>query len=168
MRLMGTSRWFIDSTSVSSGVNTLDAGRAYREFTAEIAEIAEMNVNDITERIIGAAIEVHRGLGPGLLESAYEACLAHELVERDLRIERQKALPLSYKGVNIDCSYRIDLLVEDMVIVELKSVARIDPIHEAQIISYLKLSGYRVGLLINFNVKQLTNGIRRLVNELTT
>ena len=134
--------------------------------TAEIAEDAEMNVNKITEQIIGAAVQVHRALGPGLLESAYEACLAHELAERNLRAERQKALPVSYKGVRIDCGYRIDLLVEREVIVELKAVSRIEPIHEAQLLSYLKLSGCRVGLLINFNVKQLTRGVRRLVNKL--
>ncbi len=135
-------------------------------FTAEIAEDAEMKVNEITEQIIGAAIEVHRALGPGLLESAYEACLSHELAERKLHAECQKALPVTYKGVRIDCGYRIDLLVEREVMVELKAVARIEPIHEAQLLSYLKLSGCRVGLLINFNVKQLTRGLRRLVNEL--
>ncbi len=125
-----------------------------------------MKVNGITEQIIGAAIRVHRALGPGLLESAYEACLSQELAERKLRVERQKALPLRYKGVTIDCGYRIDLLVEREVIVELKAVSRIEPIHEAQLLSYLKLSGCRVGLLINFNVKQLTRGLRRFVNEL--
>jgi len=125
-----------------------------------------MKVNEITEQIIGAAIEVHRALGPGLLESAYEACLSHELAERKLHVERQKALPVTYKDVRVDCGYRIDLLVEREVIVELKAVARIEPIHEAQLLSYLKLSGCRVGLLINFNVKQLTRGLRRLVNEL--
>jgi GxxExxY protein len=133
-------------------------------FTAEIAENAERNV--ITEQIIGAAIAVHRSLGPGLLESAYEACMVHELALRQLRVERQKALPVSYRGVKIDCAYRIDLLVEREVLVELKAVTRFEPIHVAQVISYLRLSGCRVGLLINFNVKQLARGIRRLVNEL--
>ena len=125
-----------------------------------------MNVNEVTEQIIGAAIEVHRALGPGLLESTYEACLVHELAERKLYAERQKALPVSYKDVRIDCSYRIDLLVEREVIVEVKAVAHIEPIHEAQLLSYLKLSGCHVGLLINFNVKQLKTGLRRLVHEL--
>lgn len=134
--------------------------------TAEIAEGAETRLNELTEQIIGGAIEVHRALGPGLLESTYEACLIHELVERKLYAERQKALPVSYKGVGIDCGYRIDLLVEREVIVELKAVTRLEPIHEAQLLSYLKLSGCHVGLLINFNVKQLRAGLPRLVNGL--
>ncbi|MBI4083446.1 MAG: GxxExxY protein [Candidatus Lambdaproteobacteria bacterium] len=125
-----------------------------------------MRSNDITEQIIGAAIDVHRELGPGLLESTYEACLQFELVERGLQVERQKGLPVVYRDVRIDCGYRIDLLVERRVIVELKAVAQLEPIHEAQLLSYLKLSGCHVGLLINFNVKLLKNGIRRLVNEL--
>ena len=123
-------------------------------------------LNKITEIIIGAAMAVHRELGPGLLESAYEACLAYELPERGLGVERQKALPVRYRGVNVDCGYRIDLLVEGKVIVELKAVERLEAIHKAQLISYLKLSGCKVGLLINFNVKVLKDGIRRLVNEL--
>ena len=123
-------------------------------------------MNELTNEIIGAAIELHRALGPGLLESTYEGCLLHELAERELHTERQKALPVVYKGFHIDCGYRIDLLVEREVIVELKAVARIEPIHEAQLLSYLKLSGCHIGLLINFNVKQLTMGIRRLVHEL--
>ncbi len=123
-------------------------------------------VNELTNEIIGAAIEVHRTLGPGLLESTYEGCLLHELAERELYAERQKALPVVYKGLHIDCGYRIDLLVGREVIVELKAVARIEPIHEAQLLSYLKLSGCHIGLLINFNVKQLTMGIRRLVHQL--
>ncbi|MBW1791756.1 MAG: GxxExxY protein [Deltaproteobacteria bacterium] len=123
-------------------------------------------INAITESVIGAAIAVHRELGPGLLESAYEACLAYELlVERRLAVERQKALPVVYRGVNVDCGYRIDLLVERKVIIELKAVARLVPIHQAQLLSYLKLSGCKVGLLINFNVKILKNGIRRLIND---
>jgi GxxExxY protein len=120
-------------------------------------------LNRITEAVIGAAMAVHRELGPGLLESAYEACLAFELAERGLSVERQKALPIRYRGVNVDCGYRIDLLVEGKVIIELKAVERLEPIHEAQLLSYLKLSGCKVGLLINFNVKVLKNGIRRLV-----
>jgi GxxExxY protein len=123
------------------------------------------NINDITETIIGAAISVHKELGPGLLESAYEACLAYELTERKLQIERQKALPVLYRGVKLDCGYRIDLLVENEVIVELKAVESLEPIHDAQLLSYLKLSGCEVGLLINFNVKVLKDGIRRFVNK---
>ncbi len=123
-------------------------------------------LNRITEGIIGAAIAVHRELGPGLLESTYEACLAFELIERSFKVERQKALPVKYKDVMLDCGYRIDLLVGEKVIVELKAVERLEPIHQAQLLSYLKLSGCKVGLLINFNVKILKNGIRRLVNDL--
>jgi len=123
------------------------------------------NLNKITEAIIGSAIAVHKELGPGLLESAYEACLAYELAERKFKVERQKGLPVSYHGVQLDCGYRIDLLVEELVVVELKAVERLEPIHEAQLLSYLKLSGCKVGLLINFNVKLLKNGIRRFVHE---
>jgi GxxExxY protein len=124
-----------------------------------------MNMNAVTEQIIGAAIEVHRALGPGLLESAYESCLAHELIERGLRVERQKEVPVHYKGVRVDCGYRLDLLVECLVIVELKAASRIEPIHEAQLLSYLKLTGCQVGLVINFNVRQLKSGIRRFINH---
>jgi len=120
-------------------------------------------VNEITEKIIGAAIAVHKELGPGLLESAYEACLVYELVQSGLKVESQKPLPVSYRSVHIDCGYRIDLLVEDEVILELKSIEKLEPLHEAQILSYLKLSGYKIGLLINFNVSLLKNGIRRFV-----
>jgi GxxExxY protein len=123
-------------------------------------------INKITEKIIGAAINVHRVLGPGLLESAYEACLAFEVIECGLKVEQQKSLPVIYKSVRLDCGYRLDLIVEDLVIVEIKSVDQLLPIHEAQLLSYLKLSGCKVGLLINFNVKLLKDGIRRLVNEL--
>jgi GxxExxY protein len=120
--------------------------------------------NRITETIIGAAIEVHRQLGPGLLESAYEACLAYELIQRSLKIERQKELPLKYKEVSLDCGYRMDLLVADCVVVEIKATEQVSPLHEAQVISYLKLSGCKVGLLINFNATTLIGGVRRLVN----
>ncbi len=123
-------------------------------------------INKITEKIIGAAINVQRVLGPGLLESAYEACLAFEVVECGLKVEQQKPLPVIYKSVRLDCGYRLDLTVEGLVIVEIKSVDQLLPIHEAQLLSYLKLSGRNVGLLIIFNVKLLKNGIRRLVNEL--
>jgi GxxExxY protein len=120
--------------------------------------------NRITDAIIGAAIEVHRQLGPGLLESAYEACLAYELIQRGLKIERQKELPLKYKEVSLDCGYRMDLLVADGVVVEIKATEQTSPLHEAQVISYLKLSGCKVGLLINFNSTTLIGGVRRLVN----
>lgn len=122
-------------------------------------------LNQITDTIIGAAIQVHKALGPGLLESAYEACLAFELGESGLRIEQQKPLPVVYRKVKLDCGHRLDLLVEDAVIVELKIVDRLAPIHKAQLLSYLKLSGCKVGLLINFNVKILKDGIVRMVND---
>ena len=124
------------------------------------------NFDKITETIIGGAIAVHRALGPGLLESAYEACLGFELVDRGLTVERQKALPVKYRGVNLDCGYRIDLLVERIIIIELKAVEKIDPIHKAQLLSYLKLSGCKLGLLINFNVRMLKYGIHRIVLDL--
>ena len=112
-----------------------------------------------TSPIIGAAIEVHRQLGPGLLESAYEECLCHELHLRGIAFERQVSLPVSYKGLKLDCGYMLDLIVQLDVILELKSVERLLPIHEAQLLTYLKLSGKHVGLLINFNVPLLTQGI---------
>lgn len=121
--------------------------------------------NEITEQVIGAAIEVHRALGPGLLESAYESCLAAELVQRGLQIERQKTLPVIYRDARIDCGYSLDLLVEGRVVVEVKAVDKLAPIHDAQVISYLRLSGCRVGLLVNFNVLLLKDGLRRLVND---
>lgn len=117
----------------------------------------------LTAKIIAAAVEVHRELGPGLLESTYEACLAHELTQRGLSVARQVELPVSYKGVRVDCGYRLDLVVEGQVVVEIKCVEKVLPIHEAQLLTYLRLSGIRVGLLINFNVKVLTNGITRRV-----
>jgi GxxExxY protein len=117
----------------------------------------------ITEPIIGAAIDVHRELGPGLLESAYEECFCHELRLRGLNFQRQVELPVAYKGLKLDCGYRLDVVVEDAVIVELKSIEQISPIHEAQLLTYLRLSGKKVGLLINFNVAVLKNGIVRRV-----
>lgn len=119
-----------------------------------------------SKEIIGAAIEVHRNLGPGLLESAYEECLCRELFIRHLNFERQKPLPLSYKGAKLDCGYRLDIVVEGLVILELKAVDRIEPIHEAQLLTYLKLSNLKLGILINFNVPILKNGIKRIVNKL--
>lgn len=117
----------------------------------------------LTGEIIGAAIEVHRHLGPGLLESAYETCLLYELGLRKLKAEKQTPLPIIYKGITLDGGYRIDLLVEKKVIVEIKSVKAIAPVHEAQLLSYLKLLGGGRGLLINFNVKLLKEGIRRMI-----
>ena len=118
---------------------------------------------EITEKIIGAAIEVHRILGPGLLESAYEECLNYELTNSGLSLQRQKILPLVYKEVRLDAGYRIDLIVENKIILELKAVESINDIHRAQLITYLKLSGCSVGLLLNFNVSKLTDGLQRFV-----
>ena len=125
-----------------------------------------MSPNEVSGQIVDAAMKVHSALGPGLLESAYEGCLAHELRKRGLKVAVQVALPVVYEGVNIDVGYRIDLLVEDLVIVELKSVDKLAPIHEAQLLTYLKLSGKRLGLLMNFNVVHLKDGIKRMVNRL--
>ena len=122
-----------------------------------------MDINYLTGEIIGAAIEVHKALGPGLLESAYEECLSREFGLRQLHFKRQQAIPVEYKGVKLDCGYRIDFLLEDLVILELKSVDSLQPIHEAQLLTYLKLTGLKVGLLINFNVPVLKQGIRRLI-----
>ena len=119
--------------------------------------------DSVSKKVIGCALEVHRELGPGLLESAYEQCLARELSLQGIAFTTQVELPVEYKGVKIDCGYRLDFLVEGAVIVELKAVSMLDLIHEAQIITYLKLSKVRTGLLINFNVKLLKEGIRRFV-----
>ncbi|MFB3895310.1 MAG: GxxExxY protein [bacterium] len=125
-----------------------------------------MTENELSNNIIGAAIEVHKVLGPGLLESAYEASLLRELELRKLHIKSQVGLPLVYKDVNCDVGYRIDLLVEDKVIIEIKAVEALTDVHIAQVLTYLKLSKCRLGLLINFNVKKLKDGIKRLVNHL--
>ena len=119
--------------------------------------------NEITRALIGAAITVHRELGPGLLESAYEAYLAYQISNVGFKVERQKAVPLKYREVFLDCGYRVDLLVEEKVIIEVKAVENLEKIHEAQLMSYLKLTGCKVGLLINFNVRVLKSGIRRIV-----
>jgi len=122
-------------------------------------------LNSLTEQIIGAALSVHRELGPGMLEKAYERCLAFELADRGLHLERQKTLPLSYKGIRLNCGYRIDLLVEDLVVVEVKSIERLERVHSAQVLSYLRMLKRSVGLVINFNVQWLVrDGIRRIVN----
>ncbi|WP_347839521.1 GxxExxY protein [uncultured Draconibacterium sp.] len=125
-----------------------------------------MNENDISGKIIGCAIEVHKTLGPGLLESAYEECLFYELKAAGLAVERQKPLPVVYKEVKLEAGYRIDLLVERKVVVELKAVEVLNDVHTAQVLTYLKLSGCKLGLLMNFNVYRLSEGIRRLVNKL--
>jgi GxxExxY protein len=131
--------------------------------TTESTELTEKEENSsLTGQIIGAAIEIHRALGPGLLESAYEACLIYELRLRKLKVEPQKSMPVFYKDVMLDCGYRVDIIVEDQVILEIKSVSNLASIHEAQLLSYLKLSNCKIGLLINFNVKVLKEGIRRM------
>jgi len=122
-----------------------------------------LHEEELTERIIGALIEVHRTLGPGLLESAYQACTAREFALRGFPFEQELPLPLEYKGVHVDCGYRLDFMVTGKVIVELKTVESLQPIHEAQLLTYLRLTGCKVGLLVNFNVPVLKHGIKRLV-----
>ena len=124
-----------------------------------------MHLNQLSSKIIGAAIEVHRTIGPGLLESAYEECLCHELMFRRLNFERQKPLPVQYKDVQLDCGYRLDILIEEQIIVELKSCENIEPIHKAQLLTYLRLANLNLGLLLNFNVPVMKDGIVRIVNE---
>ncbi len=123
-----------------------------------------MEIDDLTGRVISAAIEVHKSLGPGLLESAYEECLCRELDLRGINYQRQKDLPLEYKGVKLNCGYRLDVVVEAKLVLELKACAELEPIHEAQLLAYLKLTGLKTGLLINFNVPILKMGIRRIAN----
>ena len=125
-----------------------------------------MNENEISKAIIGCAIEVHKLLGPGLLESAYEECLYYELRQAGLKVEKQKPLPVIYKEVRLEAGYRIDLLVENKVVVEIKSVEVLNDVHTAQVLTYLKLSECKLGLLINFNSAKLISGIKRLVNNL--
>jgi GxxExxY protein len=124
-----------------------------------------MRENELTERVIGAAIDVHRHLGPGLLESAYEECLCHELNLMGISFQRQVPLPIVYKGLKLDCAYRMDLVVEDSIVIELKAAEDLAPIHSAQLLTYLKASGKHVGLLINFNVPVLKDGLKRIVND---
>jgi GxxExxY protein len=140
--------------------------RPAQETVKVVRSVGPLELREITEGIIGAAIEVHRELGPGLLESAYEACLAYELSRRGFDVLRQVPLPLVYKEVRLDAAYKVDLLVERSVIIEVKAVDKLDPIHEAQLLSYLRLSGCHVGLLINFNVRVLKEGIKRMVHRL--
>ena len=125
-----------------------------------------MELNKVSGMIIDSAMKVHTSLGPGLLESAYEACLKHELTKRGIKVRTQVSLPVIYDNVTIDAGYRIDLLVEDSVIVELKAVEQLNSIHDAQLLTYLKLSNKKLGLLINFNVLRLKQGIKRLVNNM--
>lgn len=120
-----------------------------------------MEINEITQKIIGCAIEVHRNLGPGLLESAYEECLSYELLKNGLYIQRQQPTPVIYKEIKLECGYRIDILVEKLVIIELKVADTLNPVHEAQILTYMKFARKPIGLLINFNVTVLKNGIKR-------
>lgn len=160
---------------VQEAVGMLEATlpESKRDFTTENTEDTEKRpeeifredeINQLTERVIGAAIEVHKELGPGLLESAYEECLCLELSKAGIAFQRQLALPINFHGVKLDCGYRLDLLVGGMVVVEIKSVKAIEPIHEAQLITYLKLGTWPVGLLLNFNVRMLKQGIVRKRN----
>ena len=128
-------------------------------------DLKQQRLDSITEKIIGAAISVHRELSPGLLESAYEECVCFELGQLGLRFERQVPLPVQYKKVKLDCGYRMDIVVENLVIVELKAAERIIPVHEAQLLSYLKLARLRVGLLLNFHTPVLKSGLKRIVNN---
>ncbi len=125
-----------------------------------------MQVNELTDKIIGSAIDVHRALGPGLLENAYEECLCRELSLRRIPFRRQHPLPVKYKGVRLDCGYRVDILVANLVVVEVKTVDKLASIHEAQLLTYLRLGRWHVGLLINFNVSTLKSGVRRMVLDL--
>jgi len=125
-----------------------------------------MTENELSYLLIGCAIRVHSALGPGLLESAYQACLAHELIQAGLRVEIQKGLPLVYHSVNLECGYRVDLLVENRLIIEVKSVAALTDVHLAQVLTYLRLSDLRLGFLLNFNVMRMKEGIKRVVNNL--
>ncbi len=136
-----------------------------KKTSAEGAEKKRSKTNELTRQIIGAAMKVHAVLGPGLLESAYEACLKHELVRRGFRVETQIAIPVIYEGLQVDLGYGIDMLVEDEVVLELKAVERVLPVHRAQLTSYLRLSGKKVGLLFNFHTVRLKDGITRVVNN---
>jgi GxxExxY protein len=157
-----------------AGDNTAEVAEDAKEqlFSASSAffavqpEVVEMDENRLSGQIIGAAIEVHRHLGPGLLESAYEECLAYELLQRSIPFERQRSVSVQYKDVRLDCGFRVDLLVSRLVVVELKAVDKLMPIHRAQVLTYLKLTGCKLGLLLNFNVPVMREGIKRLVLNL--
>ncbi len=137
----------------------------HRDNRDHLREPQSMKENTITEKIIGAAIKVHRKLGPGLLESAYKECLYYQLIKEELLVQKEHPLPLVYEDVKLDCGYRVDLLVEDKVIVEIKSVDSLNDIHLAQVLTYLKLSNNKIGLLINFNVLKLTDGLKRVISK---
>lgn len=139
-------------------MNKLDLTTEFTEHTEVVKDI-----NQLTELVIGCAIEVHRALGPGLLESTYEVCLCRELSSRNIPFERQQPIPVVYTGVKLDCGYRADLIIDGRVLVEIKSIEQLSPIHDAQLLSYLKLSGIKVGLLVNFNVRTLMQGVWRKV-----
>lgn len=124
-----------------------------------------MTENEISNKIIGLAIDVHKSLGPGLLESAYKECLFYKLIQSGLKVEKEKPMPLVFEEVKLDCGYRIDILVENKVVIEIKSVEALNDVHMAQTLTYMKLGNYKLGLLINFNVTLLKNGIKRLVNN---
>jgi len=141
-------------------------GRQGKSFTALRAIGLIMDINELSSKIIGAAIEVHKKLGPGLLESVYEECICYELSLRGISFERQKPLPVVYKGKKLDCGYRLDIVVENAIILELKSCEKIEPIHRAQLLTYLKLSDLNLGLLLNFNTPVMRDGIVRIVNKL--
>ncbi len=132
-------------------------------FNHEDHEELEVEFDKLSEQVIGCALDVHRHLGPGLLESTYEQCLAHELSLNRISFKLQHPLPVHYKGITLNCGYRVDILVEDVLVIELKSVEEITAVHEAQLLTYMKLSQVQIGLLINFNVRLLRNGIRRFV-----
>jgi|HubBroStandDraft_2_1064218.scaffolds.fasta_scaffold148420_1 GxxExxY protein len=134
--------------------------------TRRTAEGAELDENEIGKRVLGCALTVHRALGPGLLESVYEACLAHELGKAGLDFDRQLSLPVSYDGLTMDMAYRLDLLVLRRVVIEIKAVETVAPVHKAQVLSYLRLGGYRLGYLLNFNVALMKDGIFRIANGL--
>jgi GxxExxY protein len=131
--------------------------------TTKDTKSTKMDFDELSHRVIGCAIEVHRHLGPGLLESAYEQCLAHELVRQGIAFQLQHPMPVQYQDVRLDCGYRIDVFVENQLIIELKSVEEIKGIHEAQLLTYMKLAGVKIGLLMNFNVTKLKDGIKRFV-----
>lgn len=124
-----------------------------------------MNENEISNKVIGLAIEVHKSLGPGLLESAYKECLYYKLIQSGLKVEKEKPMPLVFENVKLDCGYRMDLLVENKLVIEIKSAEALNDVHTAQILTYMKLGNFKVGLLINFNVFLLKDGIKRIVNS---
>jgi GxxExxY protein len=154
--------WRLSSVDLRLTTETQRTQRLHRENIRNM-EVINPSINQLTHQVIGAAIEVHRKLGPGLLESAYRKCLCRELMLRGIPFKKKQPLPLEYKGIHLECGYRVDILVAGMVVVETKSVEALAPIHDAQILTYLRLGGWRVGLLINFNVVVLKDGIHRKI-----